>query len=221
MSKKMNLAVCVPGNNFSEIFVQNISNFQAACFNAGINVGFSFRYSPNLYIVRNMVLGGSATQGKNQKPWGGKTKYDYILWLDSDIIFSLSDFEKLLAANKQIISGLYYLHDERRHYFAAIKDWNEDYFQKYGTFEWLSNNEVKEKKEPFQVDHVGMGFMLMKAGVMESLEYPWFRPMTANFLNIQEICTEDVAFCHHIKQKQFNIWVHPGVIVKHEKKILL
>lgn len=221
MTKKMNLVVCVPGNNFSEIFVRNILNFQAACFNADINVGFSFGYSPNLYIVRNLLLGGSATLGKDQKPWEGKVKYDYILWLDSDIIFSLEDFQKLLRANKQIVSGLYYLHDERRNFFAAIKDWDEKFFEKHGTFEWLSNKDIENKTEPFKVDHVGMGFMLMKAGVMENLPYPWFRPTMANFLNIQEICTEDVAFCHHIKEKQFNIWIHPEVIVKHEKKILL
>jgi hypothetical protein len=217
----MKLIVCIPGNNFSEIFLQNILHFQSYCFAKNIKVGFSISYSPNLYVVRNMLLGGSSTVGIMQKPWQGKVSYDYILWLDSDIIFTIEDFEKLLASKKQIVSGLYFLHDERREKFAAIKNWDENYFKNNGAFEWLSREDISGKKELFTVDHIGMGFMLMKAGVLENLEYPWFRPMIADFLDIKEICTEDVMFCHHIKQKKFNVWVHPEVIVRHEKKILL
>lgn len=217
----MNLVVCIPGNNFSEIFLGSILNFQRICFSKGINVVFSTGYSPNLYIVRNMVLGGSGTAGNNQKPWQGKVSYDYILWVDSDIIFNFEQFEELLNSNKQITSGLYYLHDERRRYFAAIKHWDEDYYLKNGTFQWLSNEDISSSKELFKVDHIGMGFMLMKAGVLENLPYPWFRPMMAEIHANIEICTEDVSFCHFIVKKGFSIWVNPKVIVKHEKRILL
>ena len=61
----------------------------------------------------------------------------------------------------------------------------------------------------------------MKAGILENLPYPWFRPMMANLQANIEVCTEDVSFCHFIKEKGFNIWVNPKVIVKHEKNILL
>lgn len=216
----MNLVVCIPGNNFSEIFLGSILAFQRACFSKGINVVFSTGYSPNLYIVRNMVVGGSATGGTNQKPWQGKANYDYILWVDSDIIFNFGDFENLLNSNKQIISGLYYLHNEKREYFAAIKKWDEDFFLKNGTFQWLSNDDVSDG-QLFKVDHIGMGFMLMKAGVLENLPYPWFRPKMADLHTNMEICTEDVSFCHLMIEKGFSIWVNPKVIVKHEKRILL
>ena len=217
----MNLVVCIPGNNFSDIFLSSILNFQKACFLRGINVQFSLGYSPNLYIVRNMVIGGSANAGNKQKPWQGKVSYDYILWVDSDIIFNFEQFEELLKSNKQIVSGLYYLHDERRKYFAAIKHWDEDYYIKNGAFQWLSNENIEPSKDLFKVDHIGMGFMLMKAGVLENLPYPWFRPKIADVLSNMEICTEDVSFCHLIKEIGFNVWVNPKVIVKHEKRILL
>jgi hypothetical protein len=45
--------------------------------------------------------------------------------------------------------------------------------------------------------------------------------MMANLQANIEVCTEDVSFCHFIKEKGFNIWVNPKVIVKHEKRILL
>lgn len=216
----MNLVVCIPGNNFSEIFLGSILNFQRTCFAKGINVVFSTGYSPNLYIVRNMLVGGSGTGGTNQKPWQGKVNYDYILWVDSDITFNFGDFESLLNSNKQIISGLYYLHNEKREYFAAIKKWDEDFFLKYGTFQWLSNHDISDG-QLFKVDHIGMGFMLIKAGVLENLPYPWFRPKMADLHTNIEICTEDVSFCHLMIEKGFSIWVNPKVIVKHEKRILL
>lgn len=217
----MNLIVCTPGIQFSHNFLRSFLTFQNYCFRKGINVQFSINYSPNLYIARNAVVGGNSKGGENQKPWNGKVNYDYILWVDSDIVFSPENFEKLLSANKQIISGLYFLHDERRLNFAAIKNWDEDYFNKHGRFEWLSKKDVDNCREPFKVDHIGMGFMLMKAGILENLPYPWFRPKIANFLSVIEICTEDISFCHLIKEKGFNVWVHPEVIVKHEKSILL
>lgn len=218
----MNLVVCVPGNNFSELFLRNILDFQKRCFANKINVNFSIFYSPNLYICRNGLLGGNSLSGSNQKPWSGKINYDYILWLDSDIIFSFDDFIKLYSSNKQVISGLYYLHDERRQRFAAVKEWDEEYFKNNGTFEWVTNEYLVEKNGSlFKVDHVGMGFMLMKAGVIENVEYPWFRPKMANFIDLTEICTEDVSLCHTLKEKNFSIWINPNVIVRHEKRILL
>jgi GT2 family glycosyltransferase len=32
---------------------------------------------------------------------------------------------------------------------------------------------------------------------------------------------EDVGFCLKAKEKGHKVWIHPQVIVKHEKKILL
>jgi hypothetical protein len=32
---------------------------------------------------------------------------------------------------------------------------------------------------------------------------------------------EDVSFCHLVKEFNIDVWIHPDVIVKHEKKILL
>ena len=80
----MTLVVCIPGKSFSNIFLENILSFQHNCLAKGINVVFSIGYSPNLYIVRNMVLGGSGTAGNNQKPWQGKVNYDYAVGINSD-----------------------------------------------------------------------------------------------------------------------------------------
>jgi hypothetical protein len=45
--------------------------------------------------------------------------------------------------------------------------------------------------------------------------------MWKQFGNVTEFTMEDVSFCHLIKEQGINVWVHPEVIVKHEKKVLL
>ena len=40
--------------------------------------------------------------------WDGKLKYDYQLWIDSDIVFNTESFYRLIAMDKDIASRLVY-----------------------------------------------------------------------------------------------------------------
>lgn len=215
----MRLVVCLPGNNFSGQFLDSFLAFYNWCLKNKITVLLSRRESCNIYYVRNMCLGGNSTSGENQKPWQGNIEYDYILWIDSDIIFKTEDFIKLYNLNKDISSGLYLMQNGQQ--YATVENWNEEYFIKNGTFEFLSPQSLTKKNQPFKVDYTGFGFILIKKGVFESLNYPWFRPLWKQFGNVTEFTMEDVAFCHLVKEKNIDVWVHPHVIVKHEKKMLL
>ena len=166
-----------------------------------------------------MCLGGDSTKGENQKPWQGKINYDYMLWIDSDIIFHPNDFIKLYNLKKEIASGLYFMQNGQQ--FATVQDWNEKTFEETGRFEFLTPEHLKNQNKPFIVDYTGFGFMLIKNNVFEKLKYPWFRPIWKKFGNVTEFTMEDVAFCHLVKELNLDVWVHPEVIVKHEKKILL
>ena len=63
--------------------------------------------------------------------------------------------------------------------------------------------------------------MLVKRGVFETIEYPWFEPEFF-YLNddIKDFCSEDVGFCRKAGKTGFDIWVNPNVIVGHEKSIV-
>jgi hypothetical protein len=67
--------------------------------------------------------------------------------------------------------------------------------------------------------------MLMKNGVFESLEYPWFQPIwkeyEINGKQIRDFTMEDVAFCHMIKEKGYDVYIEPTVRVGHEKMMVL
>jgi hypothetical protein len=77
----------------------------------------------------------------------------------------------------------------------------------------------KSVSKPFTVDYTGFGWVLIKNGVFENLEYPWFAPKMQVFESgaVQDMCGEDVSFCLDAKRKDYEIWCDPRIRVGHEK----
>jgi hypothetical protein len=171
-----------------------------------------------------MCLGGNNIAGVEQKPFGGNVDYDYIMWIDSDIVFTPEHFFKLLNHDKDIVSGLYMMNDNV--HYATVEDWDDNHFIEKGHFQFLNREMVQAKQgKLFTVDYTGFGWMLTKKGVFESLEYPWFQPMWTEYeidgKLIRDFTMEDVAFCKMIKAKGYDVLIDPEVIVGHEKMMVL
>lgn len=219
----MKIIFCLPGREFSGRFLQSWTELMYACLSNGIQPIMSQHYSPLLYYVRNMCLGGDNIQGIDQKPFQGKVDYDYMMWIDSDIVFTPDQFFKLLDADKDIVSGLYKM--QNNYHYATVEKWDHEYFTKHGSYEFLNQDSIKKKKELFPVAYTGFGWVLIKKGVFESLQYPWFQPTWKEYerdgKTIREFTMEDVAFCDMIKDKGFDIWIDPEIIVGHEKMMVL
>ena len=214
---------CLPGREFSGIFLQCWTELVYACLSNGIQPIMSQHYSPLLYYVRNMCLGGSNISGIDQKPFQGQVEYDYIMWIDSDVVFTPEHLFKLIDADKDIVSGLYMMQDNI--HFATVETWDNEFFKANGYFPFVTPEINAKKKEPYIVDYTGFGWILMKKGVFESLEYPWFQPIwkeyEINGKQIRDFTMEDVSFCHMIKEKGYDVWIEPTVRVGHEKMMVL
>ena len=74
----MKVIFCLPGRTFSDNFLRSWNNLVSELPSHGVEWEAVYGYSPNLYYVRNMCLGGNVTNGIHQKPWGGKD-YDYMM----------------------------------------------------------------------------------------------------------------------------------------------
>ena len=111
-----------------------------------------------MYIfVRNMCLGANILRGKDQTPFDGKLDYDFIMWIDSDQVFSVNSFISLLKHDKDVVSGLYLMKNGQQ--YTAVRNWDEANFLNKGSFEflnrktlmeWLDENadgEIEEKKD--------------------------------------------------------------------------
>src|SRR3989338_9966148 len=216
------IVFCLPGSNFSTRFLRAWTKLLHACFrNYGVETHVRGAASSNIYIVRNNCLGGILGGPENQKPFQGEINYDYIMWIDSDIIFEPEQFKLLLdqmESDKKIhiLSGLYFHESERR--FVAVKQWNSTYYKKHQSHLFLLEKDVKGKNQPIKVDYAGMGFMLIRKGVFERLDYPWFNPLDLNTGPDQKsFSREDAAFCLKAKKAGINTYVDPETIVGHEK----
>jgi hypothetical protein len=214
----------LPGREFSGRFLQGWTELVYACLQNGIQPIMSQHYSPLLYYVRNMCLGGDNLRGIDQKPFGGQFDYDYIMWIDSDVVFTPDHFFKLLQDDKDIVSGLYMMSDNT--HYATVEDWDDEFFLKHGHFQFLNREMVQAKQgKLFTADYTGFGWVLIKKGVFESLQYPWFQPIWTEYeidgKIVRDFTMEDVAFCKMIKEKGYDVWIDPSVIVGHEKMMVL
>ena len=214
---------CLPGKHYSGNFLKCWTNLLAACLQKGIVAHISQHHSPVVYFVRNMCLGGDYSYGVKQEPFQGKLEYDYIMWIDSDILFTPENFFSLLEHDKDIVSGLYMMADNK--HYAASENWSDDKKIQNGEFDFVTRETLAEKEGLFKVAYAGLGWMLVKKGVFESLEYPWFRPMWTEITDgdktIRDFASEDATFCKAVTEKGFDVWVDPKVVVGHEKTLIL
>ena len=169
-----------------------------------------FGYDPDIYTSRNQLLGKPADYD-NPKPFDG-LDYDYILFIDSDMVFNFHHFQRLIKLDKYIASGLFMM-TGGLYYSCAV-----DYNMKTGESRKLPVYEAQMKKEPFTVSWNGLAFTLIKRGVFEELGYPWFRQRIYKTEDGQiRMMSEDVDFCLRAQEAGFKIWVDPLVKVGHEK----
>lgn len=136
---------------------------------------------------------------------------DYILWLDSDMIFSPDTLEymvKILEENKEVdvLSGLYF---RRGHPFTPVLfsklEVNEE-----GILEWDDVHEIPDGL--FEVAGCGFGCVLMRTELLLDLASKegggvWFSPI-AN-------AGEDCAFCIRARREGYRIFCDPKIELGH------
>lgn len=137
---------------------------------------------------------------------------DYILWLDSDMVFRPDTLERMLAfldehPDVDILSGLYF---RRAAPFTPV------------LFETLEVNEKNELEwsdfevlpdEPFEIAGCGFGCVLMRTDCLLDIAAKeggignWFTPL-AN-------AGEDCAFCIRARREGYKIYCDPSVDLGH------
>ena len=214
------IVFCLPGRGCSYVFMKN---FVQMCFDLvqmGASIQISQDYSSMVNFARCKCLGANVLRGPDQLPWDGRLKYDYQLWIDSDIVFNTEKLLQLVLMDQDIATGWYCTEDGRT---SSVAHWlEEDDFAKNGG---VMNHETLQtlqgRKKPFTVDYAGFGWILIKHGVFENTEmkYPWFAPKMQVFESgaVQDMCGEDVSFCLDAIAAGFEIWCDPRIRVGHEK----
>ena len=223
---------CVPGHPSSGIQAINLTTTILQLQAKGKSIGVFPAFSPSVYMVRNACLGQRGFS-IDQKPFQGAYDYDRIVWLDSDNIAKAEHIEALTARDVPIVAGW-----SRQYSIGPI---NDDNNANCGTWQLepripqvnpgksiqksYTVGDMAKKKDLLEVDYVGMALMVVKRGVFESLEFPWFTAWEfeweENGKIMRNLMTEDAGFCFRAREAGYKIFVDPTVCVQHEKRVML
>lgn len=211
----MRIVFCMPGRSYSREFLISWTSLILQATQKGHHIMVSQQYSSVVHFARAKCLGGDVLKGPDQKPFQGQVEYDALMWIDSDIVFKPEDFFALLDSPHDVTAGLYMMEDLQ--HFATVREWNEEYFKKTGTFKFLRPDDIIGTRQYIDVAYTGMGWMLIKSGVIEKLSYPWFWSDLQRIGDLVDMNSEDTAFCRALQNAGVTIYVDTKVRVGHQK----
>ena len=220
------VAIALPGREFSGNFLKNWSQTLLKLTQMGYKILMLNEYSSFVTFSRMKTLGLDVLRGATQVPFDGKLDYDVWLTIDSDIFFLPEQVIELIEETDKhpVVSGLYRMTDLK--HYAAVKEWNTEYFKKNGSFKFIGVDDPILKNEYINVVYNGMGFFACRKGVIENLKYPYFSyPLiemeTEDGKLLRDMCSEDVAFCKNLKDAGYKVTVKTSLRVGHEKMLVI
>ena len=155
--------------------------------------------------------------------WHKKTNYDWILWVDSDIVLTNDALDKVWKAAdkiaKPVISGTYFISKQMESSVmepmpALFNAHPEDKFVMRYIHPLIPDQLI-------QVDYAGFGFLLMHRSAADKIrEFHGDKPL---FLETSEgddgkFIGEDIQFFMRMKEAGVPLYAHTGATVKHMKR---
>lgn len=150
----------------------------------------------------------------------------HLMFVDGDTVPPLGALDKLLAADKDIISGVYPIYskagrpttmadgDGGGHKVAAVSveeglpmrllNWPLKY--------WVKSRTQAPMTELFKAMGVGGGCLLIKRKVLEGMEWPWFSTV---YQPSGIKMGHDFHFCVKARKVDFEVWCDPTVVCEH------
>lgn len=222
------IAFCLPGLMYSGTFMNQMIRLLFDLNQLGINFYISQQYSSMVNHARTDCLQADNYAGTLITPFRGQVPYDYIMWIDSDIIFKTEDLIELLKMNKDIATGWYIQYNGTPipTQSTIVERMNKELLLSQGSYHFETIEEMIRRPEPFKVDYCGFGWVLMKKGIFEKIPYPWFAPRKTQLIKqdgtvLEDMSSEDISMCEDFKEYGFEIWCNPKVRVGHQKMVIL
>ena len=202
--KHYDVVIATPGPSVEQGYLRSLMDTIEVLNDKGISFKFLDGSSSIVSEARNMTAHDNSL--KNKQIVNGEYTYNKIFWIDSDMGWTPEDFIKLYESELDILSGVYVRSD------GPVT---------FGTnSSKISEHILMQLTEPFRVRYVGFGFICMKYGVMESVEYPWFRVEYGKNKNGDiNVIGEDVYFLREAEKNGHITYVDPTVRVFHYKTL--
>lgn len=145
-----------------------------------------------IYSSRDTLSGQAIMEGS-----------DYVLWLDSDMVFDSYLLRKLMLDDVDFVSGLYFRRKAPYHpvIYKSIGEKTEEF--------------LDYPSGLFEIDACGFGGVLMKTAMLKDIidkEHSAFAPLPGY--------GEDISFCIRAKRNGYKLWCDSRVKMGHIAKTL-
>lgn len=192
--KPLKLSILVPTRDtVHSQFAYCLTQLLVTTREAGIDAYLFFDSSTILLNQRNNLI-------KMAK----EVNSDYVLWLDSDMMFPPTAALRLLEHNKDIVACNYMTRSKplKTVAYKTLNDWNS----------WIP---MELHDDLIKVEGVGMGCMLMKMNIFNLLEKPYFEFKYKE--DTEDYFGEDFILQEKLREKGYEILIdtHLSIMVKH------
>jgi hypothetical protein len=156
--------------------------------------------------------------------WYKETNFDWILWVDSDIVLTNEALEKVWrsanAKERPVVSGTYFVSKENERSlmapYPALFNWVE------GTDFKMSYVHPLPKDVLIPIGSAGFGFLLMHRSVIKEMlkvhgDKPFFNETGVG----EQFVSEDINFFKLMRAAGIPLFAHTGAVVKHMKRFAL
>jgi hypothetical protein len=232
MNKHIFIATPMYGGQCFGYFMQSCLKLQTLCAQHGINVSFSFLFNESLIQRGRNLLSANFL----------KSEATHLMFIDADILFKPEDIFPMIAADKDIICGIYPKKEINWHTVRnAMNAGVPDSELKFHTGAFVVNLKdytpevTVPVNEPVEIWNGGTGFMLIKREVMEAMgtQLPNYLNNVLDMNNptngeriveffatmiepeTELLLSEDYYFCRKAREAGFSVWAAPWVELSH------
>lgn len=207
MSEHVDYVFLLPGHSFSRQFLNSWSQTLVALSELGITFKWYTDYTPIISLTRNRLLGYAGPTLIDKKlsttVFQGQLTCNKVVFVDSDIVWSVNDFLQLLASGEDVVGASYVT--SNRYSVAALQD-------PYT----LNIHDLTGELIP--VTSMGLGLVVCSFEVLQQMSYPWFSVVEHED---GSRVTEDVYFFNKVRELGYTPYLHSGVRVGHVKDLVL
>lgn len=188
------------------IAIPNEKYIESETFKSVYNLTVPDGYETYFYpFVNNQIDDARNTIADESK------KYDYLFFVDSDMVLPQDALVKLIQADKPIISGLYIQRIPDTHTLEVYMDLENGGVGNI-PYELINHRGIVE------IAACGMGCCLIKTEIFKTMEYPYFHYTSA--LDHTYTVSEDVYFCINARKKGYTVWADETIRCNHIGNIL-
>lgn len=180
------ILIAVPTNKYIE--PETMKSIYDLIVPAGYKTEFQFFYGYQIDQIRNLIA-----------DWA--KRYDYLFSVDSDVSFPPDTLAKLLAHDKDVVSGLYIQRKPGQHILELYREGRN-----------IPYNDIKGLGL-VEVDGCGFGCVLVNSNIIRKMEYPHFLYRSA--IDHRNTLSEDVYFCIKAKSLGAKIYADTSVQCEH------